>query len=159
MQYPGTAGSFTPSPSPNTGRILERGDSEYVLGALAAGATQLPINDTNVTFEAAPAGSTEASISVSLSSVPDSSGPPMICVEIHMNGAPGAGESIAVQEADTDADGFYITPTNAAYTVSAFNANNAARTDLSPTGGKFLRVLRTKGANAVGCTVKVTRLA
>lgn len=157
--YPGAAGSFVPVPGPVSGQILGRGESAYVLGQLAASATQLPINDTNVAFEAAPAGATENSISVNLGAVPDAEGPPMVCVEIHCNGAPGAGETFAIQEADTDADGFYITPTNAAYTVTTFNVNNAARVDLSPTGGKFLRVQRTKGANAVGCTVKVTRLA
>jgi hypothetical protein len=59
---------------------------------------------------------------------------------------------------DTHADGLFITPTNAAYTISSFNSSNAARSDLSPTGGKYLRVSRTKGSNAVACTVKVTRL-
>jgi hypothetical protein len=157
-QYPGAAGSFTFVSSNSSGLQIESGEQVYVLGALAASATQLPINDSNVTFEAAPAGATESSISVNIQSGNKSEPVPLVCVEIRYNGAPGAGETIQIQEADTDADGFYITPAAAAYTVSAFNANNAARVDLSPTGGKFMRVLRTKGANAVGCTVKITRL-
>jgi hypothetical protein len=125
---------------------------------LSSTATQLPVNDSNVTTEAAPAGATQASIAITVQTqVGDPA--PMICVEIRYASAPGAGEIIAVQEADTHADAFFITPAAAAYTVSTFNSSNAARVDLSPTGGKFMRVQRTKGANAVACTVKLTRLA
>jgi hypothetical protein len=159
MQYPGVANSLTWVGSGLSGKNLDKGSSEYVLGVLAASASQLPINDTNVAYENAPAGATEASISVNLQAGYEGDPPPMVCVEISYASAPGAGETIQIQEADTDADGFYITPSNTAYTVSAFTANNVARVDLSPTGGKFMRVLRTKGANAVGCKVKITRLA
>src|SRR6185437_15014243 len=156
--YPGSAGSFVPAASNASPIALQKGESCYVLGVLAVGATQLPVSDNNVAFEAAPAGATKASIAVDLQSQAGDT-PPMVCVEVHTNGAPGAGESFAIQEADTDADGFYVTPANATYTIAAFNTNNVARADLSPTGGKFMRVVRTKGANAVGCTVKITRLA
>lgn len=151
--YPGAAGSFVSAKS-NVGPIaLQKGESHYVVGTLAASATQLPVNDGNVTFENF-AGASEA---VNLESQAGDA-PPSVSVEILFNGAPGAGESIAIQEAETDADGFYITPSNTTYTINAFNANNAARADLSPTGGKFMRINRTRGANAVGCTVKITRL-
>jgi hypothetical protein len=138
--------------------LSKPGDYCYVLGQLAASATQLPLADNNVAFEAAPAGATEASIAVELPGA-DNAGPPMVSIEVLYSGVPGAGESIQIQEADTHADAFFITPSNANYTINAFNANNVARVDLSPTGGKFMRVLRTKGANAVGGTVKITRLA
>ena len=157
--YPGAAGAFVPVASNASPIALQKGESAYVFGVLAANATQLPVNEGNVAFEAAPAGATQASIAVNLEAGSEGQPPPMVCVEVHTNGVPGAGESFAVQEADTDADGFYVTPSNAAYTISTFNANNVARSDLSPTGGKFLRIVRTKGANAVGATVKVTRLA
>jgi hypothetical protein len=100
----------------------------------------------------------QASISVNIQSQQE--GPAAgVAIELDFDGVPGAGESIAIQEADTDADDFYITPTTTAYTISTFNANNNARSDLIPTGGKFLRVVRTKGANNAGIIVRVTRLA
>jgi len=156
--YPGAAGAFAPAASNLSPIALQRGEGAYVLGQLAAGATQLPVDDHNVTFEAAPAGASVASIACDIQGE-DAMPAPGIFVEVHTNGAPGAGESIAVQEADTDADGFYVTPSAAPYTLSSFNANNVARSDLIPTGGRFVRVLRTKGANAVGATVKITRAA
>jgi hypothetical protein len=157
-KFPGAVGgtSFVQSnASPIT--LKNPGDSAYVYGLLAASATQLPVCEANVAFEAAPAAA-QASIAVLLAAI-ESGAPPAVAVEILYAAAPGAGEIIAIQEADTHADAFFITPSNGAYTVNAFNANNGARVDLSPTGGKFMRVLRTPGANAVGCTVKITRLA
>jgi len=62
-------------------------------------------------------------------------------------------------DADTHAGAYFITPANPAFTVSSFNANNLARVDLSPIGGKFVCVKRTKGANAVSAKVKITRLS
>jgi len=155
--YPGAAGATVPVQSNASPIALQKGESVYVFGVLAAGATQLPVNDNNVAFEAASALAIQPSIAIDLQPS-ETNAPPMVCVEVHTNGTPGAAESIAVQEADTDADGFYITPTNAAYTI-AVGASGFARSDLSPTGGKFMRVSRTKGANAVGATVKITRLA
>jgi hypothetical protein len=157
--YPGADGSFVPVASNASPIALQKGESAYLIGLLAAGSTQLPVNEGNVAFEPASVDAAEPSLAVCLQAGAESMPPPMVCVEVRFNGAPGAGEIIAIQEADTDADGYYITPSNANYTINAFNANNAARVDLSPTGGKFLRLLRTKGANAVGCIAKVTRLA
>jgi hypothetical protein len=157
--YPGAPGASAPAASNASPIALaDPGDYCYVLGQLASTATQLPVNDTNVANEAAPVGSTESSIAVALLSR-DSAAPPAVSVEVFYPSAPGSGESIAIQEADTDADAFYITPTNSAYTISSFSSANTARSDLSPTGGKYMRVLRTKGANAVACRVKITRLA
>lgn len=134
------------------------GDSIYVFGTGPAGVSQSYIADSDVVSEAASAGATQRSLAVCLAPVAGIAGPPMMTVEIRFPSAPGANEKIEIQEADTDADGLYITPSNAAYTVTIFT-NNIARVDLSPTGGKFLSILRTKGANAVGAIVKVTRLA
>lgn len=154
--YPGTAGSFVPAASNASPIALQKGESAYVFGILAAGATQLPVNDLNVTGEqpAAP----QASIAVCLEAGSESMPPPMVCVEGRFSGAPGA-FNVQIQEADTDADGYYTTPTNAAYTVTAVGANQNFRVDLSPTGGKFLRILLSSRTNAVNFTCKVTRLA
>lgn len=157
--FPGPAAGTAPfinNASPIA--LVRPGESCYLFGQLAASATQLPVNDTNVAGEAASAVSPQASIAVLLPAA-EQSGPPAVSVEVAYPSAPGAGESIAIQEADTHADAFFITPSNPVYTISAFSTTNVARVDLSPTGGKFLRVTRTKGANAVTCTVKVTRLA
>jgi hypothetical protein len=152
--FPGAAGGTSPVLSNASPIVLAKpGDSCYLFGTLAASATQLPVNESNVANE----NLAGASIAVELPDA-ENAGPPAISVEVIFAAVPGAGESIAIQEADTHADGFFITPSNAAYTINSFNANNAARSDLSPTGGKYLRVNRTRGANAVAGTVKVTRL-
>lgn len=154
--YPGAANSFVPAPSNASPIALQKGESAYLFGVLGAGATQLPVNDGNVAGEqpAAP----QASIAVNLQAGDEAQPAPMVTVELRFSGAPGA-FNIQIQEADTDADGFYVTPSNAAYTVTAVNANNVARVDLSPTGGKFLRILLSSRTNAVNLTAKVTRLA
>jgi hypothetical protein len=159
--YPGVAGATAWVGNNTSGLQLEKGDYQYLFGLLAATATQLPVNDTNVTPEAASAAASQASISVNLQAGSEAmDAPPMICVEVRYPSAPGAGEVIAIQEADTDADAFYITPAAAQYTINngSLTSPFVARVDLFTTGGKFLRVLRTKGANAVACTVKVTRM-
>lgn len=153
--YPGAAGSFTQVNSNQSPVELSKGQYHYLLAKGAAGETQL--YNTQPTFETT-VNATEASQAVVLTSQ-EGNPAPSVSVEISYASAPGAGETIAIQEADTDADAFYITPSNPAYTVSSFNSNNVARVDLSPTGGKFMRVLRTPGANNVGCRVKVTRMA
>lgn len=154
-QFPGPANGTTFVQSNASPIALAKpGDYVYLSGVLAAAATQLPVADNNVTFE----NYAGASIAVEL---PQGEGQPApsVGVEVLCNGAPGSGESIAIQEADTHADAFFVTPSNPAYTISAFGSNNNARADLSPTGGKFLRINRTRGANAVGVTIKVTRMA
>lgn len=153
--YPGAGAATVPVASNASPIALSKGDSQYLFGILAAGATQLPVNESNVAGES-PAPP-QASIAVHL--MPQDSGPPpMVTIEGRFSGAPGA-FNVQIQEADTDADAFYITPSNAAYTVTAVTATNIFRVDLSPTGGKFLRVLLSARANAVSFTCKATRLA
>lgn len=152
--FPGAAGGTAPVLSNASPIALAKpGEYCYLFGVLASTATQLPVNDSNVTTE----NLAGASIAVELPHA-ENAGPPAVSVEVLCASAPGSGESIVIQEADTHADALFITPSNAAYTINSFNTYGAARADLIPTGGKFLRVSRTKGANAVGVTVKVTRL-
>jgi hypothetical protein len=154
--YPGAANATTPGAADLAGIIgLEKGDTQYLFGVLAAGATQLPVQDLNVQGEtpAAP----QASIAVCLETS-ETNSPPMVCFEGVFSGAPGA-FNLQIQESDTLADGCFITPTNAAYTVTAVNANNVFRVDLSPTGGKFIRVLLSSRTNPVSLKLKATRLA
>lgn len=154
--YPGQAAARVSVPSNLSPIALQQGESHYLFGLPAAGATQLPLNDGNVTTENLAGASIAVALPFGQGGAPTAS----VAVEvIFPGGAPGAGESIAIQEADTDADAFYITMAAPAYTINAFNANNAARADLFTTGGKFLRVNRTKGANNQPVLVKVTRLA
>ena len=141
---------------------LECGDSVWLFGLVPA-ANAGGADDALIKGEqpAAP----QASIPVCIVE-PDGSGPaPMICIEISFYStgtltpaAPGA-FNIQIQEADTDADAFYITPAAPAYTVTAVNANNKARVDLNPTGGKFLRALISSRGNAVDCVIKASRIA
>jgi hypothetical protein len=91
---------------------------------------------------------------------------PSIAIEVMFTAAPGV-FSLAIQEADSDADAAYITPTVAenpagvaGYTIAAVDAvNQNARVDLSPTGGRFIRPRLVSRANAVGLVVKATALA
>jgi hypothetical protein len=154
--YPGAAGSKTQVNSNLSPILLQKGESVYVFGVLAAGATQLPVNETNVAGETPAIGT--ASIAVCLSPS-EANSPPMVCVEGVFSGAPGTFE-VDIQEADTDADAFYILPSAAAYKVTAVvAASNAFRVDLSPTGGKFMRTLLVSRANNVSFICKITRLA
>lgn len=153
--YPGVTGSFTQVNSNASPIQLSKGDQVYVWGKLAATATQLPVNDSNYAQETVVAPA--ASIAVDIQ--PFHGDPaPSVSVEIRFSAAPGA-FSLQVQEADTDADGFYITPTNAAYTITAVNGTTfVARVDLSPTGGRFLRLYLASLTNAVNISAKISRL-
>lgn len=85
---------------------------------------------------------------------------PSISFEILFTADPGTqAGAILFQEADTDVDGAYITPTNAAYTLATAAGTLAYRVDLSPTGGRFMRPKWAARANAVGVVVKATALA
>ena len=152
--YPGVPGASVSVKSNISPIALQKGESCYVVGALASGATQLPVNDGNVAAE----NFAGASIAVDLQAGFEGMPPPMVSVEVFYPTADSTGASMAVQEADTDADIFYVTPSAAAYTLAKVTAG-AIRSDLSPTGGKFMRVVRTLGSSAVPCTVKITRLA
>ncbi len=153
--FPGAANSLVSVNSNVSPIALQKGENHYVVGVLSASATQLPVTDQNVATE----NFAGASIAVNLES---QAGDPIPGVNVEIafpGGVPGAGETIAIQVADTHADGFFITPAAGAYTVTVFNANNVARVDLFTTGGRFLRILRTRGANNQACTVKITRMA
>jgi hypothetical protein len=155
-QYPGIAGATVPVQSNASPIALQKGEYVYVFGVLSSTATQLPVNDTNVASETLVAGT--ASIAVDLQAQMGDP-PPMVCVELHFDGAPGAFE-VDIQEADTDADAFYILPSATAYTVNVVvAATQNARVDLSPTGGKFMRLLLKTLTNAVKVRAKITRLA
>lgn len=155
--YPGAALATVPLAQAVT--ALYPGQSIYLFGVPTVTTAPVPpLDDTNVAFETVTAG--ESSISVSLATGLPGNPPPMVCVEISFSAAPGAFE-LDIQEADTDADAFYILMTaNSAYKVTSVNATTfIARADLSPTGGKFMRVTIPTLTNAVKCKVKLTRLA
>jgi hypothetical protein len=82
---------------------------------------------------------------------------PGIGVELMYTAAAGAAESVAIQEAYDDDDPLYITPSNTAYTM-AITALLVATSDLIPTGGRFIRLNRTKGANNVNVVAKIFRV-
>lgn len=115
------------------------------------------ISDSNVSVEEIAQGI--ASMSVCLATGRPFSPPPMVCIEIHFDSDPGVAE-IDVQEADTDADGFYILPTAAAYTVVPTRTGNInTRVDLSPTGGGFLRLFMKTLPNDADVWASIRRLA
>jgi hypothetical protein len=148
--FPGVVGSSTVQAALCS---LGRGEAVYLFGTAPAAQA---IDDSNVVNETILAGI--ASVSVALTS-PCGGPSPMVCIEIAFSAAPGTFE-IDIQEADTNADAAFITPTNVAYTVTAvITATNRARVDLSPTGGKFIRVFVKTLTNAVTTRCKITRLA
>jgi hypothetical protein len=81
-----------------------------------------------------------------------------VVFELLFGGAPGSFE-MDIQEADTDADAFYIMPTPAAYKITAVNANQIARSDILTWGGRFGRVYFPTLTNDVLVTVRATRVA
>jgi hypothetical protein len=154
--YPGAPGAIVPVASNQSPIALQKGESCYVWGVLAAGATQLPVNEGNVAVEEVAAGS--ASIAVCLESMAGDTAPGVM-IEIHFDSTPGVFE-VDIQEADTDADAFYILPTNTAYTINVVNAVTFnVRVDLAPTGGKFMRLFMKTLPNDADVWAKITRLA
>lgn len=142
---------------------LKPGDSFWLFGLLIA-PNAGGVDDALIKGEQPVAGT--SSIPVCITPCVQGAGVPLITFEFSfyatgtlVPAAPGAFE-IDIQEADTDADAFYILPTNTAYTVTAVNATTQkARVDLSPTGGKFLRVKLVTRTNAVDLVAKVSRLS
>ena|ERR1700690_29830 len=157
-QYPGIVGAIKSAPSNLSPIALQRGESHYLFGTLSTTATQLPVTDATVAQETVVAG--ESSIAVVLQPGAEGNPPPSVMLEGIFSGAPGTFE-IDIQEADTDADAFYILPTgSSAYKITAvIAATNAFRVDLSPTGGKFLRANVVSLGNAVKLQLKATRMA
>lgn len=157
--YPGVANATVPSyPSPaNLPRAISQGDSIYLFGLQSNADKSIPISDMNVVGET-PAPP-QASIAVGIPPAAGVNGPqPAISVEIGFSGPPGA-FNVQIQEADVDADASYITPSNAAYTMTVVTAQNKARADLTTGAGKFIRILLSSRANLVAMTAKVTRVA
>jgi hypothetical protein len=152
--FPGAPGSAVVQPALCS---LGPGDFAYVFGIppTAQGSSNA-IDDTNVVLETILAGIASGSVAFSIKG---GGTPPMVCVELTFSAAPGAFE-LDIQEADTNSDASFILPTNANYTVNTVNAlTQKFRIDLSPTGGKFMRVYMKTLTNAVKCSVKITRLA
>lgn len=151
--YTGAAGSTVLAPTPPPDLVV--GDSVFLFGTIGTG-TQLPPVDATVAAETPAVG--QASISAAVA--PDSGQVSVAySVEIKWTANPGAA-TVLVQEADTDADAFYITPSNTTYTISTFATVGTvfvARADFSPTGGKFVRVKVSANPNAAALTVKLTK--
>lgn len=157
--YPGVANAVVPAftqPAFLPTQILP-GDSAFLFGVKAAADKAIPLSDMNVAGETPTPPQASVAIGIGVGAGMNNA-PPMVTFEFRFSGAPGA-FNIQIQEADTDADGNYITPAAAAYTITAVNANNVARVDLSPTGGKFMRVLLSTRTNAVSLIAKASRLA
>jgi hypothetical protein len=152
--YPGVGNSLTWVGNNTSGIALQKGESLYLFGVLAAGATQLPVNESNVTFETVAAG--QASISIDLQGM---MGDPnaVVGIELVFSGAPGIFNA-QIQLADTDADGYYATPGDPNYTITSVNANQVAQVNVTP-GKRFLRLLMSTLTNAVNTRVKATRAA
>lgn len=157
--YPGVANAIAPVVSNNSGLALNPGDSVYLLGTLTAGSTQLPVGDNNVTPEAVAAG--VSSISACISGRKEAGGPPAVSLMLIFDANPGV-FNVQLQEASTDADGCFLTPTAAAYTITAATQKGSrwvAFVDDIPTGGKFMRVLVSLNPNAVNILAKLTLLS
>ena len=162
-QYPNALlGTTPPGPAGIFGNvvgqfatILNPGGWAYVFGLPLT--TPPSIGPSNILAEKVVAG--EASLAVCLGLGQPGNPPPMVSVEVHFAANPGVFE-IDVQEADTDADAFYLTPSAAAYTFSAVNGVTFnGRVDLPSTGGKFMRLFMKTITNNVNCWAKITRLA
>ncbi len=156
--YPGVAGATVPAVTGVPVVGLYPGQSCFLFGVPTSTTPPIPpLDDSNITYEEVPAGT--ASIAVSLAGGVDSHGPAAVAVQIQFDSAPGTFE-IDVQEADTDADAFYVTMSATAYQITSVNATTfIARADFSPTGGKFMRLFVKALANDADLIAKLTRLA
>jgi hypothetical protein len=137
-------------------RALYPGTSAYLFGTRKT--AQLPPASDNVSFETPGAG--QASIPVDMGSQGGAnvSIVPNVGLELIFNANPGA-FNIQVQEADTDADGCFITPAPAAFTITAATQVGAfwvARVDLGTIGSGLVRLLCSANPNAVGILAKLT---
>lgn len=167
--YYGLAAGTVPGIGPNNVALgasqiptdLKPGDSAWLFGIVPA-ANAGGANDALIKGEQPAAGT--ASIPICVGPM-GSGGTPMVCFEVSFYAtgtlnpaAPGAFE-IDIQEADSDADAFYILPTNTTYTINAVNAvTQKVRIDVSPSGGRFMRALLKTRTNAVDVVIKATRM-
>jgi hypothetical protein len=155
--YPGVTGAVVPVNSTISPIEVKPGDWLYLFGTFPQGTPPAAQGDQNVVFEAVAVN--EASWPALIAPAPGETFP-SIGIEIIGNSATPGAAVFQIQEADSDADGLYITPTNTTYTVSAFIAvgsTSVARADLSPTGGRFQRVKCTANPNGLTWKVKLTR--
>lgn len=146
--------------------VLNPGESIFLFGLPKT--TPPEIGDLNVNGETVAVG--ESSIAVCFSKNPLASYPPSFSVELSFvsaatgaPAAPGAFE-VDIQEADTDADAFYLTPASVNLTYQIKAVGNATtevtRADFSPTGGKFIRanVNALETVATVNVILKLTRM-
>jgi hypothetical protein len=152
--YPGVAGTNTiPAQTPAS---LRAGEQIYLVGTAPSGQVPPP-NDSNVVGESFVTGN--ASVAFTMLGPSSASYAPSVSIQIQFSGAPGIFE-IDIQEADTDADNFYILPTGStAYKITSVNATTfTAFADLIPTGGRFMRIKVVSLANAVTLICKACPL-
>ena len=162
MLYPGAVGAIVPVNSPLSPLAMGPGDWVFVIGKKSATATQSPATDATVTYETPVAP--YASIAIT-SGRKEAGYAPSLSVQILFNANPGA-FNVQLQEADTDADGCYITPSNSAFTMTTSTQIQASgiyvvRADLVPLGGRFQRLfIPTNGnPNAVGMIAKLSLMS
>jgi hypothetical protein len=147
--YPGVAQAITPSAQ--VPLAVYPGCTAYLFGVQTD--KYKPIGDNNVTGESPTSG--QASISVALASAIIGSLVRNVGVELIFNGNPGAA-NFQIQESDTDADGMFVTPSPAAFTVTTFTqvgTNWIARVDIGTIGSKFVRILASANPNSATVTV------
>jgi|SRR5271170_794936 len=123
-----------------------------------------PGGDSGVAFNSENVAAPEASVAFQTDMCPGGQ-QQGIFVEIQFSANPGA-FTCNIQEADTDNDSAYVTPSASAYTLTTaaqggVNATGGwrVRSDLIPTGGKFTRLLVPTGGNPNGVNwlAKITR--
>lgn len=146
--YAGTANSLTLNPIAGPS-LASPGDVGWVWGTIPAG----QLNDFSVnavTSENTPANGT-ASAPVYVGPSPGPTGVAPLCdVEIIFDANPGV-ISLAVQNAEGDSDAEYLTPTNAAFTITTVTQKGTkfvATASYLPMQGPFARILATTITNA-----------
>lgn len=117
-------------------------------------ATLLDYNKQAYFWQAESPVAGTASVAYQLQRVQGNSYPWGCAVEVTFSGAPGTFE-VDVQAAETDTDASYISVA----TITAVNASNVGRADLTPAifFGKFVRLFHKTFPNAVTTTALVTR--
>ena len=150
-----TSGTQTLTRNPVLPTVLYPGDEKYVWGTSPNNPGQISTpNDDNVVFETVAAAS--RSIAVTLAPRPGGGAPGLI-IQISANGNPGD-LIVLVQESAVDADGAYITPSPAVYTVSAWTQNGGVYTatvELQPDGAGFITLLCSANPGPVKLTAKI----
>jgi hypothetical protein len=151
--YPGASGATTPTAQVPSS--IYAGGWAYLFGVPTI--SNEPPGDSNISGETPTAG--EASVAVALAPAMIGSIVRNVGVQLLFSANPGA-FNIQVQEADTDADGFYLTPAAAAYTITAATeigstGKYVARADLGAIGSQFIRLFCDANPNAVSIVAKV----